>query len=76
MAESSSTPWATPADLAEQLANAADFYSRELDYKLKKVTTLFEPIIIVVVGLGVGFVALSLVDAMYGSIGSGGVGAK
>ena len=62
--------------LAEQLSNAADFYSRELDYKLKKVTTLFEPIIIVVVGLGVGFVALSLVDAMYGSIGSGGIGTK
>jgi len=62
--------------LSEQLANAADFYSRELDYKLKKVTTMFEPAIIVVVGLGVGFVAWSLVDAMYGSIGSGGVGAK
>jgi type IV pilus assembly protein PilC len=62
--------------LAEQLENAADFYSRELDYKLKKVTTMFEPAIILFVGLGVGFVALSLVDAMYGSIGSGGVGTK
>ena len=30
---------------------------------------MFEPAIIVGVGLGVGFVALSLVDAMYGSIG-------
>jgi type IV pilus assembly protein PilC len=56
--------------LAEQLTNAADFYSRELDYKLKRLTSLFEPAIIVMVGLVVGFVALSLVQAMYGSLGS------
>jgi type IV pilus assembly protein PilC len=56
--------------LAEQLTNAADFYSRELDYKLKRLTSLFEPAIIVIVGLVVGFVALSLVQAMYGSLGS------
>lgn len=53
--------------LTEQLENSADFYSRELDYKLKRLTTLFEPAIIVVVGLVVGFVALALVEAMYGS---------
>lgn len=53
--------------LTEQLENSAEFYSRELDHKLKRLTTLFEPAIIVVVGLVVGFVALALVEAMYGS---------
>jgi len=57
--------------LAAQLNNAAEFYSRELDYKLKRLTSLFEPLIIVLVGITVGFVALSLVQAMYGSLGSG-----
>jgi type IV pilus assembly protein PilC len=57
--------------LATQLNNAAEFYSRELDYKLKRLTSLFEPLIIVLVGITVGFVALSLVQAMYGTLGSG-----
>ncbi len=59
--------------LAEQLENAANFYGRELEYKLKRLTTYFEPAIIILVGLVVGFVAISLVQAMYGSLGSGGV---
>ncbi len=59
--------------LAEQLENAANFYGRELEYKLKRLTTYFEPAIIIFVGLIVGFVAISLVQAMYGSLGSGGV---
>ena len=52
--------------LDQQLENAADYYSTELDYKLKRLTTLFEPIVIVVMGLVVGFVAIALVQAMYG----------
>ena len=38
----------------------------ELDYKLKKLTTLFEPTVIVFMGVIVGFVAIALVQAMYG----------
>jgi type IV pilus assembly protein PilC len=57
--------------LAEQLENAANFYGRELEYKLKRLTTYFEPAVIILVGLVVGFVAISLVQAMYGSLGGG-----
>ncbi len=57
--------------LAEQLENAADFYGRELETKLRRVTSYFEPAIIVVVGVVVGFVAVALVQAMYGSLGGG-----
>ncbi len=49
-----------------QLENASDYYSRELEYKLKRLTTLFEPAVIVAMGLVVGFVAVALVQAMYG----------
>lgn len=55
--------------IAEQLGNAADFFGRELEYKLRRLTNLFEPAVIVVVGIVVGFVALALVQAMYGSLG-------
>jgi type IV pilus assembly protein PilC len=52
--------------LDTQLEVAARFYERELDYKIKKVTDLFEPIVIVVMGSIVGFVAVALISAMYG----------
>jgi type IV pilus assembly protein PilC len=49
-----------------QLEVAATFYERELDYKIKKLTTVFEPVVIMVMGGIVGFVAVALVSAMYG----------
>lgn len=52
--------------LETQLEVTARYYEGELDYKLKKLTALFEPLIIVVMGLVVGFVAVALVSAMYG----------
>ena len=52
--------------LDRQLDLAADFYQGELEYKLKRLTSLFEPTVIVVMGLIVGFVAVALVSAMYG----------
>ncbi len=52
--------------LDAQLATAASFYDRELDVKLKRFTSLFEPLVIVFMGVIVGFVAIALVSAMYG----------
>jgi type IV pilus assembly protein PilC len=52
--------------LDQQLEAAAGFYERELGYRLKRFTDLFEPVIILVVGFIVGFIALALVQAMYG----------
>jgi len=53
-----------------QLENAADYYGRELEYKLKKLTSLFEPAVIIFMGLIVGFVAVALISAMYGVFNS------
>jgi type IV pilus assembly protein PilC len=52
--------------LDQQLETAATFYSRELDVKIKRFTSLFEPAVIILMGLIVGFVAIALVSAMYG----------
>ncbi len=52
--------------LDAQLDVAATFYERELDYKVKKLTTTIEPVVIIIMGAVVGFVAIALVSAMYG----------
>ena len=53
-------------NLDDQLQAAANYLDRELDYKIKRFTTLIEPAVIIGVGVIVGFVAVALVSAMYG----------
>jgi type IV pilus assembly protein PilC len=55
--------------LDTQLAVTARYYESELDYKIKRLTSLIEPIVIIAMGLVVGFVAVALVSAMYGVFG-------
>jgi type IV pilus assembly protein PilC len=52
--------------LDAQLEVTARYYEGELEYKIKKLTSLFEPVMIIVMGGIVGFVAVALVSAMYG----------
>ncbi len=52
--------------LDDQLETAANYFDRELDYKIKQVTNMLEPAVILFTGLVVGFVAVALVSAMYG----------
>ena len=52
--------------LDQQLEVAATYYSRELETKLERATSLFEPAVIILMGLVVGFVAVALISAMYG----------
>ncbi len=52
--------------LDSQLEVASLYFDRELESRIKKFTTMFEPLMIVLVGLIVGFVAIALVQAMYG----------
>lgn len=51
--------------LDTQLHNAAVFYERELSFRLKRFTDMFEPAIILVVGGMVAFVAIAQISAMY-----------
>jgi type IV pilus assembly protein PilC len=52
--------------LDAQLEVAAEYFERELDYKIKAVTGLIEPAVLLMSGAIVGFVAIALVSAMYG----------
>jgi type IV pilus assembly protein PilC len=52
--------------LDQQLGVAATYYSRDLDEKVKRFTSLFEPAVIIFMGVVVGFVAVALISAMYG----------
>lgn len=55
--------------LDTQLVATARYYDGELDRKIKKLISLFEPVVIVIMGAIVGFVAVALVSAMYGVFG-------
>jgi len=52
--------------LEDQMQTAATYYGRELQVKVKHFTSLFEPAVLIFVGIVVGFVAVALVSAMYG----------
>ncbi len=52
--------------LDQQLEVGSEYYGQELDYKIERLTALFEPAVILFMGVAVGFVALALISAMYG----------
>ena len=51
--------------LGSQLGRAAVYYEREVTQRIKRLTDLFEPLVIIFIGLVVGFVAVAQVSAMY-----------
>ena len=55
--------------LGQQLSKAATYYEREVSFHIKRATDLFEPAVILVVGLVVGFIAVAQVAAMYSIFG-------
>ena len=57
-------------NLEENLEYLAGFYDEEVDTKLHALTSLIEPLMLLLMGLLVGFVALSIITPIY-SISSG-----
>jgi type IV pilus assembly protein PilC len=47
------------------LGEAADFYENELEFKLASAIQLLEPALLLSVGGVIGFVAISMVSAIY-----------
>lgn len=57
-------------ELPMMLDHVCTLYDRETDAKVKSLTSIIEPILIVVLGLVVGFVAISVILPIYSLVGS------
>jgi type IV pilus assembly protein PilC len=55
--------------LGQQLGKAASYYEREVTFNMKRATELFQPAVILLVALVVGFIAVAQVAAMYSIFG-------
>ena len=51
--------------IAEMLVNVASFYENEVDQKTKDLSTIIEPILMIIIGVGVGFFAISMLAPTY-----------
>jgi type IV pilus assembly protein PilC len=49
----------------EILMKLAEYYERESEYAVKNLTTIMEPLIMVVLGVGVGFMVISIIMPIY-----------
>jgi len=57
-------------NLGEVLADLATFYEGEVDTVTKNLSTIIEPILMVVIGIAVAVFAISIVQPMYSMMGS------
>lgn len=51
--------------LADMLQEIAIFYENEIENKTKNLSTIIEPILMILIGAGVGFFALSMITPLY-----------
>ncbi len=56
--------------LSDMLLEIALFYEAEIENKTKNLSTIIEPVLMIVIGSGVGFFAISMISPLYSIIGS------
>lgn len=56
--------------LSDMLLQIALFYEEEIENKTKNLSTIIEPVLMIVIGSGVGFFAISMISPLYSILGS------
>jgi len=56
--------------LSDMLLEIASFYETEIENKTKNLSTIIEPVLMVLIGAGVGFFAISMISPLYSILGS------
>jgi type IV pilus assembly protein PilC len=57
-------------DMDSALTTLADFYEKRVDQRIDTLISMMEPILTVVAGLVVGFIAFSMISSLYSMLGS------
>ena len=58
----------TSGSLEQMTADIATFYEDEVDSTMNNLTTIIEPVLMIVIGLGVGFLAVAVIMPIYGLV--------